>query len=78
MWVRKFHIIQYKTDTHVFSSYSRTRISLWLTAIYKHFPKTLRKVVLIFSCCFNDSLSFTNGQLESSLPAITDWDTGNK
>ena len=32
------------------------------------------KVVLIFSCCFNDFLTFTNSQLENFLTGITDWD----
>ena len=32
------------------------------------------KVVLIFSCCFNDFLTFTNSQLENFLTEITDWD----
>ena len=35
------------------------------------------KVVLIFSCCFNDFLTFTNGQLENFLTEITDWDMEN-
>ena len=35
------------------------------------------KVVLIFSCCFNDFLTFTNSQLENFLTVITDWDAGN-
>ena len=35
------------------------------------------KVVLIFSCCFNDFLAFTNGQLENFLTEITDWDMEN-
>ena len=35
------------------------------------------KVVLIFSCCFNDFLTFTNSQLENFLTEITDWDMEN-
>ena len=35
------------------------------------------KAVLIFSCCFNDFLTFTNGQLENFLTEITDWDMEN-
>ena len=36
------------------------------------------KVVLIFSCCFNDFLTFTNSQLENFLTEITEWDMGNE
>ena len=36
------------------------------------------KVVLIFSCCFNDFLTFTNSQLENFLTEITDWDVENE
>ena len=36
------------------------------------------KVVLIFSCCFNDFLTFTNSQLENFLTEITDWDMENE
>ena len=35
------------------------------------------KVVLIFSCCFNDFLTFTNSQLENFLTEITDWEMEN-
>ena len=35
------------------------------------------KVVQIFSCCFNDFLTFTNSQLENFLTEITDWDMEN-
>ena len=35
------------------------------------------KVVLIFSCCFNDFLTFTNSQLENFLTEITEWDNNN-
>ena len=35
------------------------------------------KVVLIFSCCFNDFLTLTNSQLENFLTEITDWDMEN-
>ena len=35
------------------------------------------KVVLIFSCCFNDFLTFTNSQLENFLTEITDWNMEN-
>ena len=38
----------------------------------------MSKVVLIFSCCFNDFLTFTNSQLENFLTVITDWDAGNE
>ena len=38
------------------------------------FPMKEGKVVLIFSCCFNDSLTFTNSQLENFLTEIADWD----
>ena len=36
------------------------------------------KVVLIFSCCFNDFLTFTNSQFENFLTDIPHWDVGNK
>ena len=35
------------------------------------------KVVQIFSCCFNDFLTFINSQLENFLTEITDWDMEN-
>ena len=52
IWVRKFHILLYKTDTRLFLSYCSSIVSLWLRSRptrKNEFPMALGKIVSIFS-----------------------------